>query len=70
MSDIHTCCAGLQTICSVKQVLTKVIWKECVASRYPYVGECTLPLRVLGVQCATLRNRYGKYRFCPSLIKF
>jgi len=30
--------------------------------RYPDVGkmgECTLPLRVLAVQCATLRNCYG-----------
>jgi len=27
--------------------------------RYPHVEECTLPLRVLAVQCATLWNRYG-----------
>ena len=27
--------------------------------RYPHVGECTLPLRVLAVQSAMLRNRYG-----------
>jgi len=54
------------------------------ARRYPHVGECTVPLRVLAVACTvrmealrivtgrygTLRNRYGKCRFCPSLIEF
>ena len=29
------------------------------AHHYPHVGECTLPLRVLAVQCATLWNCYG-----------
>jgi len=28
----------------------------------PHVGECTLPLRVLAVQCATLRNGYRTFR--------
>jgi len=28
------------------------------ARRYPHVGECTLPLRVLAVQCVTLQNYY------------
>jgi len=41
-----------------QQVLRKVIWKERVATR-PQVGECTLPLCVLAVQCATLWNHYG-----------
>jgi len=30
--------------------------------RYPRVGECTFPLRVLGVQCVTLRDRCGALR--------
>jgi len=30
--------------------------------RYPHVEECTLPLRVLAVQCAPLQNRYGTLR--------
>jgi len=59
----------------------KVIWK-----RYPHVGECALPLRVLSV-AFTMHNKaehYGsitellrnvtellrKYRFCASLIEF
>jgi len=65
------------------------------ARRYPHVGECTVPLRVLAVACTvhnetlrkrygalwnvmerygsvadryrTIRNCYGKYRFCSSL---
>jgi len=41
----------------LKQVLPKVIWEECVAT--PHFGECTLPLRVLAVQYATLQNRCG-----------
>jgi len=43
-----------------KQVLPEVIWVELVATQH--VGECTLPLRVLTVQCATLLNRYGPLR--------
>jgi len=46
------------------------------ASLPPPRRRYTLPLRVLAVQCATLRNcygtlrkRYGKYRFCPSFTK-
>jgi len=32
--------------------------------RYLHVGECTIALRMVAVQYATLRNCYGRYRFC------
>jgi len=44
----------------MEQVPPKVIWEECVVT--PHVGKCTLPLCMLAVQYATLRNRYGTLR--------
>jgi len=38
-------------------VLSRVIWEECVVTSH--VGECTLPLHVLAVQCAMLQNIMG-----------
>ena len=37
-----------------EQVLSKVIWEECVAT--PHGRECTRPLRVLAVKCALQPN--------------
>jgi len=45
----------------------KVIWEERVATLH--VGECTLLLHVLAVQCATLRNRYGSVTGCCGALQ-